>query len=93
MHKFDKQVQYFIKDNSIPFQISSDVIPRALEISKAIFPTMNLRSEGIGQSAREWIKYAPSIDPEGTEPLVIKQVNEIDHAYEVKIKGQIHNIK
>lgn len=93
MHKFDKQVQYFIKDNSMPFQISSNVIPRALEISKAIFPTMNLRSEGIGQSAREWIKYAPSIDPEGTEPLVIKQVNEIDHAYEVKIKGQVHNIK
>ena len=77
----------------MPFQISSDVIPRALEISKAIFPTMNLRSEGIGQSAREWIKYAPSIDPEGTEPLIIKQVNEIDHAYEVKIKGQIYNIK
>ena len=48
MHKFDKQVAHFIKDNSMPFQISSDVIPRALEISKAIFPTMNLRSEGIG---------------------------------------------
>lgn len=93
MHKFDRQVAHFIKDNSIPYHISSEPISRALEVSKAIFPTINLRSEGIGQSAKEWIKYAPSIDPEGTEPLVITQVNDIDHAYEVTIKGVKHNIK
>lgn len=93
MHKFDKQVAHFIKDNSIPVQLSSELIDRALQVNKAIFPTINLKSEGIGQSAKEWIKYAPSIDPEGTEPLVIKQVNEIDHAYEVTIKGKTYDIK
>ena len=93
MHKFDRQVAHFIKDNSIPYHISSQPISRALEVNKAIFPTINLRSEGIGQSAKEWVKYAPSIDPEGTEPLVISQVNDIDHAYEVTIKGKKYNIK
>ena len=93
MHKFDRQVAHFIKDNSIPYHISSQPISRALEVNKAIFPTVNLRNEGIGQSAKEWIKYAPSIDPEGTEPLVISQVNDIDHAYEVTIKGEKYNIK
>lgn len=93
MHKFDKQVAHFIKDNSTPIQLSSELIDRALQVNKAIFPTINLKSEGIGQSAKEWIKYAPSIDPEGTEPLVIKQVNERDHAYEVTIKGKTYNIK
>ena len=93
MHKFDKQVAHFIKDNSIPYHISSQPISRALEVNKAIFPTINLRNEGIGQSAKEWVKYAPSIDPEGTEPLVISQVNDIDHAYEVTIKGKKYNIK
>lgn len=93
MHKFDKQVSHFIKDNSIPYHISSQPITRALEVNRAIFPTINLKNEGIGQSAKEWIKYAPSIDPEGTEPLVIQQVNEIDHAYEVTIKGKLYKIK
>ncbi len=93
MDKFDKAVAHFISSNNMPQRISSEPIQRANEVNRAIFPTINLREDGIGKSAEEWIKYAPSIDPEGTEPLVITQVNEIDHAYDVKINGTVHKIK
>ena len=92
MDKYDKAVAHFVTSNAIPQHISSEPIKRAEEVSKAIFPTLNLRVDGIGKSAEEWIQYAPSVDPEGTEPLVITQVNEIDHAYEVKINGKVTNI-
>ena len=93
MHKFDKQVAHFIADNSTPYSINSQLLDRAMQVNKAIFPTVNLKQECIGQSAYEWIKYAPSIDPEGTEPLVIKKVDERDHVWEVKIDGHTYNIK
>jgi hypothetical protein len=71
MDKYDKAVAHFITSNAIPQHISSEPIKRAEEVSKAIFPTLNLREDGIGKSAEEWVQYAPSVDPEGTEPLVI----------------------
>ena len=93
MHKYKKAAQYFISDQSIPIEISSKPIERALEVSKAIFPTVNLRSEGIGKSAKEWVKFAPVEDPTGIEPLTIKKVNERDHTYEVTLNGTKYNIK
>lgn len=93
MHKYKKAAKYFIQDNFVPNHISSEPITRALEVSRAIFPSINLRTEGIGQSAQEWIKYAPVEDSTGMEPLTIKKVNERDHAYEVIINGKKHNIK
>ena len=93
MHKYKKAAKYFIENNSIPDHLSAEPVERALEVSRAIFPTVNLRTEGIGQSAQEWIKYAPVEDPTNTEPLVINQVNERDHAYEVTLDGTTYNIK
>lgn len=93
MHKYKRAAKYFIQDNFIPDHVSSEPITRALEVSRAIFPTVNLRSNGIGQSAQEWIKFAPVEDPTNIEPLIIKRVNERDHAYEVTLNGKVYNIK
>lgn len=93
MAKYDRQVKAFIEDNSIPFHISDRPIERADEVNKAIFPEINIRTEGIAQSARVWIRQAPNTDPTGTEQLVIKEVGEPDHAYDVVINGVVHPVK
>lgn len=93
MAKYDRQVKAFIEDNSIPFHISDKPIERADEVNKAIFPEINIRTEGIAQSARVWIRQAPNTDPTGTEQLVIKEVGEPDHAYDVIINGVTHPVK
>ena len=93
MHKYRKAVSYFIEDNSSPFHISSEPINRAMEVNRAIFPSVNLKMEGLGESAKEWIKWAPSENINGVEPLVITKVQAEDHAYEVIINGTTHNIK
>lgn len=93
MHKYKKIAKHFIQDNSNPLHISNTIIDRALEVAKATFPTVNLRSEGIGQSAIEWIKFAPVEDKSNIEPLTIKRVDERDHAYEVTLNGTTYNIK
>ena len=93
MHKYKKAASYFIEDKSNPYHISSEPINRAMEVNRAIFPTVNLKEDGLGQSAKEWIKWAPSENIGGIEPLVIKKVQEKDHAYEVTINGITHNIK
>lgn len=93
MHKYRKAVSYFIEDNSSPFHISSEPLNRAMTVNRAIFPTVNLKNDGLGESAKEWIKWAPSENINGVEPLVIKKVQAKDHAYEVIINGITHNIK
>lgn len=93
MQKYDNQVKAFIEGSTIPFHISDRPVERADEVTKAIFPEFNIRSEGIAQSARVWIRQAPNVDPTGTEQLVIKEVGEPDHAYDVIINGEVHPIK
>lgn len=93
MSKYDRQVGAFIQDNYIPISITDKPIEKADQVNRAIFPDLNLRTEGIAQSAKEWIKSAPNIDPTGTEPLVIKEIGDPDHAYDVIINGTVHPIK
>lgn len=93
MQKYDNQVKAFIESPKISFHISDEPIKRADEVNAAIFPEFNMRTEGIAQSARVWIRQAPNIDPTGTEQLVIKEVGEPDHAYDVIINGVAHPIK
>lgn len=91
MAKYDRQVDVFISNNSNQTYTPDKVIQRADDVNRAIFPELNIKSEGyIGQSARMWIARAPSVDPTGTEPLVIK---EVDDGYQVIIKGKTYNIK
>ena len=93
MDKYERQVSSFITSNYIPFSISSEPLNRALEVSQHIFPTLNLKETGLATTAVEWIKYAPSMDPTGTEPLVIKKIDDNDYAYEVIINGESHKIE
>ena len=93
MAKYDRQAKAFIEDNSIPFHISDKPLERADEVNGAIFPEINIRTEGIAQSARVWIRQAPNADPTGTEQLVIKEVGEPDHAYDVIINGTVYPVK
>lgn len=93
MTKYDRQVSAFIQDSYIPESISEKPIERADKINRAIFPDLNIRNDGISLSAIEWIKSAPSIDPTGTEPLVIKEIGDPGHAYDVIIDGKVHPIK
>lgn len=93
MQKYDNQVKAFIEGTYIPFHISDKPVQRADEVNRTIFPEFNIRTEGVAQSARIWIRQAPSIDPTGTEQLVIKEVGEPDHAYDVIINGKVYPIK
>ena len=52
-----------------------------------MFPTLNVKSDGINKSVEEWIKHAPTI--EGA-PLVIRKGT--GHAYDVIINDKIHHI-
>lgn len=90
MAKYDRQVDAFIENRSIVDYIPEKVVERADAVNSAIFPELNIKKDGcIGQSARMWIASAPNVDPTGTEPLVIK---EVDDGYEVTIKGTLHKI-
>lgn len=90
MAKYDRHVEAFIQNNYTVDYVPEEVVDRANEVNRAIFPELNIKREGyIGQSASMWIAQAPNIDPTGTEPLVIK---EVDDGYEVIIKGTPHKI-
>lgn len=93
MAKYDRQVSSFIEDSYIPDSISDKPIERADQVNRAIFPDLNIRVDGIALSAIEWIKSAPTVDLTGTEPLVIKEIGDPDHAYDVIIDGKVHPIK
>lgn len=93
MDKYEKQAKHFITSNYVPFSISSEPIKRYMEVSRYIFPTLNIQETGLATTAAEWIHYAPSSDPTGTEPLVIKEVHDKDRAYQVIINGKVRDIK
>ena len=92
MQKYDNDAAHFIDVSMKHFYVSQEPVKRAVEVTRAIFPTINIRESGTRQSAVEWAKYAPTIKLTGDEPLVITKVNEKDHAYEVFINGKKHNI-
>lgn len=93
MHKYDRETSQFFEKKSTIRPITDSVIDRADNINRQIFPDINIRSTGIGESAKEWILHAPEADPEGVEPLVIKTVGEPGHYYDVIINGEVHPIK
>lgn len=93
MHKYDRDAKYFLGSNVSLRPITDQFIKRIDEINKAIFPSLNIKYEGIAKSARQWILTAPDVDPEGVEPLVIKEIGDIDHYYDVIINGKTYPIK
>lgn len=90
--KIDSYTKVMIPNKSKMEPMSSENLSKADNILTAIFPTLNIKEEGIGQSARLWIQNAPSVDQIGTQQLVIKEVNT-DHRYDVIINGKVYPIK
>lgn len=93
MHKYDRDAKYFMEVSTIVQPITDTFIRRIDEVNKAIFPSLNIRYEGIAKSARQWILNAPDADPEGVEPLVIKEIGDVNHYYDVIINGKVYPIK
>lgn len=81
------KARHFIQDNSQIVISNNQGIIRANQIINNVFPTLNVKSDGINKSVEEWIKHAPTI--EGA-PLVIRKGTE--HAYDVIINDKIHHI-
>lgn len=92
MDRYDRLVAPFISDNSIPFHISDEPIQRAIEISNKIFYSLNIKEEGISRSALTWIANATE-EEYPDEPLVIKPIGDVDHAYDVIIGNKTFPVK
>lgn len=86
LENYDKLVSKFLKNNYTPEPINNDIIEKARENNKKIFPTLNIKRDGIGKTAMEWIKKAPECDPQEVEPLVIKEIQEPNHGYDIIIR-------
>lgn len=93
MHRYDQDAAYFIEVKPNIKPITDKFVARVDEINKAIFPELNIRQKGISTSAKSWILNAPDFDYDGTEPLVIKEVGDKDHYYDVIINGTTYPIK
>lgn len=86
LENYDKLVSRFLKDNYIPDEITNDNITQATKDIRKIFPSLNIKDEGISKTAEEWIRAAPDCDPYDTEPLVIIDIREPNHGYDLVIR-------
>lgn len=92
LNKYFNKAKYFIKSNISETENLSQGIKEANEIIKAIFPTLNIKSEGIATSAKEWIKNAPNSGDAST-PIIIKPSEDNDYAYDLIVNGELIKIK
>ena len=83
---YDRLVSRFLKDNYAPDEITNDHITAATNDIRKIFPSLNIKNEGISKTAEEWIKNAPDCDPYDIEPLVIQDVHEPNHGYNLIVR-------
>lgn len=92
LNNYFNKAKYFIKSN-IPETLSlSDGIKEANQLIRQIFPTLNIKSEGLETSAKEWIKSAPNTGDSST-PLIITEIDKPDNSYDVIIYGQVYHVK
>lgn len=87
---YDNIAKYFIKQNVKinPPKLTERI--KAEEILDAIFPSLQVKSDNINKSVKEWIRKAPQ---QGDEyPLLITEINDGEHRYSVKIDGKVHLI-
>lgn len=83
---YDQLVSRFLKDNYIPSEITNNDIKEATKDIKKIFPSLNIKTEGISKTAEEWIRTAPDCDPYDVESIVIKEVHEPNHGYDLIVR-------
>ena len=86
LNKYFNKAKYFIKSNISEAEDLTAGIKEANEVIKQVFPTLNIKAEGIETSAEEWIKSAPNSGDKST-PLIIAEVNKPNNPYDVIIYG------
>lgn len=92
LNKHFNKVKYFIKSNLQEIESLPQGIKQANELINAIFPTLNIKSEGIATSARDWIRNAPQSGDAST-PIIIRKSDNPDYAYDLIIYGKVEHIK
>lgn len=93
LNSYDTIAKRYITPNvNIPI-VHESIIQRGKEVTSAIFPDLNIKETGIKKSAKWWIANAPNADLHKTYSLVIKQIGDQDHFYDVIINGKVYPIK
>ena len=92
LNKYFNKAKYFIESNIPEVEDLSQGIKEANNIIQATFPTLNIKSEGIATSAKDWIKNAPDSGDAST-PIIIKPSEDKDYAYDLILSGTVHKIK
>ena len=92
LNKYFAKAKYFIKSNIIESVGTTQSIKEANDMIRATFPELNIKSEGIETSAREWILNAPS-SGDATTPIIITPIGDPDHGYDLIINGEVIPIK
>ena len=85
---YEKLVRPWLNNNYIPETIGSSTVKEATDKVKMLYPELNIKPEGIRQNAQSWIKTAPTSDPFGNELMIIEEVNEPDHRYNLVVRDQ-----
>lgn len=92
LNKYFGKAKYFVESNISETENLSDGIKEANSIIRATFPTLNIKSEGIATSAKDWIKNAPDSGDAST-PIIIKPSEDSDFGYDLIMSGKVIKIK
>lgn len=92
LNKYFNKAKYFVESNISETQNLSDGVKEANAAIRAAFPTLNIKSEGIATSAKDWIKNAPDSGDAST-PIIIKPSEDADFGYDLIISGDVTKIK
>ena len=88
LKEIEKKVRPWLNDNYTPPEITDATIRKANDNFQMLYPELNIKTEGIRKSAKEWIKTAPDSDPFDNELMVIREVEDADHRYELVVRDQ-----
>lgn len=92
LNKYFNKAKYFVESNISETENLSGGIKEANSIIRATFPTLNIKSEGIATSAKDWIKNAPDSGDAST-PIIIKPSEDSDFGYDLIMSGNVIKIK
>lgn len=92
LNKYFNKAKYFIESNISEAENISQGIKEANSIINATFPTLNIKSDGIATSAKDWIKNAPSSGDSST-PIIIRPSEDNNYAYDLILQGEVYKIK
>lgn len=93
LNSYDAIARRYISPSTDTPIVYESTIQRGKDVAAAIFTDLNIKEIGIKKSAKWWIANAPNADLHKTYSLVIKQIGDQDHFYDVIINGKVYPIK